>query len=150
MNNGQNGQSLGDAIVFDHNQDINVPNILEAYAHPTSEHDNRNIGNKAIFSNEIQATNSIEMSPQNPENLGVVTEIEPQQLSPTAEQVATQAIDMKLIRTEGDHIAKSAIKEIQRAENELDQTGNISKFYDKARQMMLENLRNSYERELAA
>ena len=57
---------------------------------------------------------------------------------------------MKLIRTEGDHIAKSAIKEIQRAEDELSQTGNISNFYDRARQMMQDNLENSYNRKLAA
>ena len=58
---------------------------------------------------------------------------------------------MKLIRTEGDHIAKSAIKEIQHAEDKLSQTGDISNFYVEVRQeMMPANLDNSYNRKLAA
>lgn len=49
-----------------------------------------------------------------------------------------------------DRLNEGGIKNIDDAINKLNQDGNISDFYDLARNMMEENLENSYQRKLSA
>ena len=52
------------------------------------------------------------------------------------------------IRTAGDHLEKSALAEINAATDKLNQTGNLSDFYDEIRNMTEVNLNNSFNRKL--
>ena len=102
----------------------------------TLEHDLKNIGNKAIFSNEN--TSSVEEPSDN--TLGQIIDID------TASALMPKPNDVKhpqeaIKSTEqhtmaiGDHFDDRTLTEINRAENELSQTENISNFYDEIRNM---------------
>ena len=58
------------------------------------------------------------------------------------------------IRTEGDHLSKTAIKEVEAVISALDSTGNVADFYSAIRGdakhpgMMQANLKNSFNREV--
>ena len=79
-----------------------------------------------------------EFTPPESAKLGQITTIGTTSISETPEKKYSQ------IRTTGDHLDKAAITEIDNAIEELDQTGNISSFYDKARAMTESNLSNSF------
>lgn len=52
------------------------------------------------------------------------------------------------IKTTGDKLEKSSIIEVDNAITELNQTGNLSNFYDEIRSMTEVNLNNSFNRKL--
>lgn len=173
MDNGQKGQNssdnsffapgVGDASASQNisGQETNV-NLNSDQVNWTPERDNRNIGNKAIFSSEETSIEGIEGTMPPTEALGEITDVD--QPATTPEQPAQSeqpvqpgqpeeikpVIDEELIRTDGDRIAKSALKQVYLAEEKLRQTGDICGFYEEARRMMEENLRNSYNREVGA
>ncbi len=155
MNNGQAGQNLDNSGIFSSISTPDGAQINQNIAAVESviggndqniwapERDNRNIGNKAISSNEIApdagVTKSPDMAPGTPGGLGEIVDLNPSIMQPAQQPAqdvsAALAFNEALIRTDGDHIAKSAIKEIDNAKNELNQTGDIFNFYDKARDM---------------
>ena len=127
MDNGQNGQNLSDAIVFDPNQSVNTKNTPEATAFPAPpEHDSRSIGNKAIGA---RIDDGVEISSR---NLGVVTEIGPQQKL-TKEQVAAEATNIEKIinlnsitrDTVRDCVKPETVGELKKLEHEVGE-GEVS------------------------
>ena len=52
------------------------------------------------------------------------------------------------IKTTGDKLEKSSITEVDNAITELNQTGNLSNFYEEIRNMTETNLNNSFNRKL--
>lgn len=96
---------------------------------------------------EAQSINT----PENLPELGQITPINQPKI--TTGQVA-QKYNPVNIKTTGDKLEKSTIPEIDNIISELNQTGNLSNFYDEIRGsdekpgMMEANLQNSYGRKL--
>ena len=90
-------------------------------------------------------------TPENLPELGQITSIEQPKI--TVENTP-QKYNPVNIKTTGDKLEKSTIPEIDNIITELNQTGNLSNFYDEIRGtdekpgMMEVNLKNSYNREL--
>ena len=90
-------------------------------------------------------------SQENPYELGQITSVEQPQ---TTTKQPTQKYNPVNIKTTGDKLEKSTIPEIDNTITELNQTGNLSNFYDEIRGsdekpgMMETNLKNSYGRKL--
>lgn len=100
----------------------------------TPEHDLKNIGNRAIFSNE-----NAPLDEDSKDNvLGQIVDIDTTSAlmsRPSGDgrvQDTTDSREQHSIVI-GDHFDDRLITEINRAENELSQTGNISNFYDEIR-----------------
>lgn len=89
-------------------------------------------------SSPVEPAPAPEFTPPESANLGQITTISTTSISETPEKKYSQ------IRTTGDHLDKAAITEIDNAIEELNQTGNISNFYDQARAMTESNLSNSF------
>ena len=89
---------------------------------------------------------------ETPIELGQITPITPPIDSTKSE--TPSKYNSTNIRTTGDRLAKTSISEINSAINELNQTGNLSNFYDEIRGtdekagMMEANLHNSFGRKL--
>lgn len=161
MDNGQKGQNSNNNGFFvpttddvSANQGIesngNI-NLSSNEVNWTPERDNRSIGNKAIISGEeVPKPDAIEILPPPEPPIAEVNEQKKE--SPETAEVLTEipVFDEKLIRTDGDRIARSALVEIEKAEEKLNQTGNVSDFYEEVRNMMEKNLENSYNRKLAS
>lgn len=118
----------------------------------------RNIGNTAVSSAETprNATANLNEQVGQSSELGKIIDVNPMPPVPQAEQIE-QALnpdivrfDSKLIKTEGDHVSKATLREVDKAEVKLSQDGNIADFYTTVRNMMEANLDNSYDRKLAA
>lgn len=136
----------------------NIENgITEANA--PEQRDLRDLGNRIIRSpensEESDAPDQLNNFPKiNPE-LGKIVDLS---MPPGADPKETNdpgkiieaSFNRAVIKTDGNRISSGAIKEINRAKAQLDQTGNISDFYDTARSAMEANLDNSYGRKLAA
>lgn len=71
------------------------------------------------------------------------------------EPSSTPIFDPKLISTEGDHIGRATLLEIDKVEAKLAQTGDVADFYSSIRGdehhpgMVRNNLKNSFNREVA-
>ena len=119
----------------------------------TPGHDLQNIGNQAIFSAE--STNDTEdglnsiLEPDVPK-LGEIVDTEPTApIKQSSEGTATiPQFNQSAISTDGDHLAKSAIAEVDSAMAKFSQTRRPAAFYDEIRGMMEQNLKNSFNREL--
>ena len=92
---------------------------------------------------------------ENPNELGQITPISPIGTNnPTPEN--SRKYNVANIKTTGDKLEKSTIPEIDNIIEELNQTGNLTNFYDEIRGtdekpgMMEANLHNSYGRKLGA
>ena len=114
-----------------------------------------NIPSETSNSTEANNSNTAVLTPENasqPEpmnSLGQITTIE-NAVSSTS--VAGQpSYEPSNIRTTGDRLEKSSIEEIDKAINELSQTGNLNNFYNEIRgegSMLETNLSNSFNRKL--
>ncbi|MBR5046111.1 hypothetical protein IKX73_00550 [Candidatus Saccharibacteria bacterium] len=161
MDNGQKGQNSNDNGFFAPGTDgtpisqgiesNNNANFSSDEVNWTPERDNRSIGNKAIFSGEeVPKSDAIEILPPPEPPVEDVGDPKQEPSESTELPTETPVFDEKLIRTDGDRIARSALVEIEKAEEKLNQTGNVSDFYEEARNMMEKNLENSYNRKLAS
>ena len=54
----------------------------------------------------------------------------------------------EMIKT-GERLNEAGIKKIEKAKSKLNQDDNIADFYDEVRGLMVENLKNSYNREVS-
>lgn len=101
--------------------------------------------NPAISPEAIQKINQPEATTE----LGQITTIEnAMSVAPVAKQLSYNPTN---IRTTGDHLEKSSIAEIDNAISELNQTGDLSNFYNEIRgegSMLEANLDNSFNRKL--
>lgn len=92
------------------------------------ERDPKNLGGQAIFSSVKEA----EKMPES--DLGQIVDLTPMPVeSVTAKTTVEGARNLQSII--GNHFNDAVATEISRAENELNQTGNISNFYDEIRNM---------------
>lgn len=90
------------------------------------ERDPKNLGGQAIFSSVKEA----EKMPES--DLGQIVDLTPMPVeSATAKTTIEGARNLQPII--GNHFNDAVTTEISRAENELNQTGNISNFYDEIR-----------------
>lgn len=86
--------------------------------------------------------------------LGQITPVEQPKMPKPITENTSQKYNPVNIKTTGDKLEKSTIPEIDNIITELNQTGNLSNFYDEIRGtdekpgMMEVNLKNSYNREL--
>ena len=125
--------------------------------------DLRGIGNKAIFSAEdpSDATETINQEAITVDSKESLPEIIDVVAPPTANLESDPAakiipFDPKLIRTDGDRISSGTVSEVNHVISKLTQTGKASDFYATIRGdethpgMVRENLKNSYNREVAA
>ena len=78
--------------------------------------------------------------------LGEITTIEHSINLPEVKKQASYNPDS--IKTTGDKLEQSSITEVDNAINELNQTGNLSNFYEEIRSMTEVNLNNSFNRKL--
>lgn len=114
----------------------------------------REIGNSAISSNNIEPNGVLE--PNRPINLEAPPAPEDIPFSPVLEESTVQKENPETIeeKTVGiktaEHLNESGIRAIEKATQKLNQDGNIADFYTRARDMMEQNLENSYGRKLAA
>ncbi len=91
--------------------------------------------------------NVSQSEPANP--LGQITTIE--NAISTTPMASQPSYEPSNIRTTGDRLEKSSIEEIDKAINELSQTGNLNNFYNEIRgegSMLETNLSNSFNRKL--
>ncbi|MBR3324091.1 hypothetical protein IKG24_00935 [Candidatus Saccharibacteria bacterium] len=103
--------------------------------------------NQNIPENQPSESQPLENLSQ-PNELGQITTIAAPSITPTSEN---KSFNTAKIKTTGDHLEKSTIPEIDRAINELNQTGNLNNFYDEIRGeggMTDANLNNSFNRKL--
>lgn len=92
------------------------------------ERDPKNLGGQAIFSSVKEA----EKMPES--DLGQIVDLTPMSIeSVTAKTTVEGARNLQSII--GNYFNDAVTTEISRAENELNQTGNISNFYDEIRDM---------------
>ena len=139
---------------FESENNLDLTNAASSWGDVSTRPENhRSIGNAAIFSPNSQST-QID-SNENLQNLGEIMDVDPL-LPPTAQSSAQDwnpnivRFDSKAILTEGDHVSKSTLREVDLATAKLGQDGNIADFYSEIRDMMEANLDNSYNRKLAA
>ena len=137
---------------FEVENNLNLSNDFAAWDAGPSERTNRAIGNQAIASSGDFAEND-SFQPNSANQMGEIVEISP--LPPESPQTGPRlAFDNKQFRTKGDHLNKGAIVEIDKAKRKFEQTGNAADFYDEVRNvedgMMSSNLKNSYDRKVAA
>lgn len=79
--------------------------------------------------------------------LGQITSIG----QPVQEAVTRVNYDPTRIRTTGDHLDRTTLSELEKVEEQLDQTGDLNNFYEEIRgegSMLEANLNNSFNREL--
>ena len=103
--------------------------------------------NQNIAENQPSESQPLENLSQ-PNELGQITTIAAPSIAPTSEN---KSFNTAKIKTTGDRLEKSTIPEIDRAINELNQTGNLNNFYDEIRGeggMTDANLNNSFNRKL--
>lgn len=97
------------------------------------ERNPRDIGSRAFFSNESETK-----SQPSDGSLGQIIDLAPAPLpaQPKTFPDATSEADHDRLKSIiGDRFGSDAVTEIHRAENKLDQTKNISDFYDEIRGM---------------
>lgn len=134
----------------------------------TSEHDTRGVGSSAITSSNQESygnqSNIIEFprranyeSLQNTsenfesEELGKIIPMMPPGMEETDNVKPEDSINVPVIRTNKKTLEKAGVREVNRVILEFNQTGNAAKLYDSARRGMTKiNLKNSFDRELAA
>ena len=170
MDNGQKTQNvINGSLVPNPNADLDnlgkVPDLVE---NPTwtPEHDTKSLGGQAIFSSEALTQNpesapqsqelipeAPEETPDNPNKLGEIVDLnqppEIPKLRGDDTSTDTPAFDKNAIRITNNRLSSSAITEVNRAKSRLGQTGDASSFYDEIRDMMEQNLENSFNRKLA-
>lgn len=81
---------------------------------------------------------------ENPQPFGQITPIS----GPQPQSANPKTYNPVDIKTTGDRLEKSTIPVIDNAISELNQTGNLSNFYDEIRGMTEVNLNNSFNRKL--
>ncbi len=97
------------------------------------ERNSRDLGNKILTSNEESANQNQE---EKIESLAQIVELAPApgaENTPVSSPEKTSAEVKGLQVLVGNHFNEDLEKEIDRAENELTQTGNICKFYNEIR-----------------
>ena len=126
-----------------------LPNI------PSPNNPSSSLKNEAIVSlpeqehtivSSPQQENAIFTTPKEA-SLGQVVPLEPMGMSP-ATLAGFSTVNLKAIRTDGDHLGKTAIAEVNQVIEKLAQTGDVSSFYDEARAMTGANLENSFNRKI--
>lgn len=93
---------------------------------------------------QFQPQPQAQMGPQIPTELGQITSIS----APINTPSQNQSYNPVNIKTTGDKLEKSSITEVDNAISQLNQTGNLSDFYDQIRGMTEVNLNNSFNRKL--
>ena len=112
----------------------------------------QNIGNQAIFSAENTAKNlpSDDILGLDTPRLGEIVDTEPTvPAKQSTEGVSNVSqFNQNAIRTDGDHLARGTMTEVDNAMARFSQTRRPAAFYDEIRDMMEKNLKNSFNREL--
>lgn len=149
------GNLAAEKNTYEAENNLDLTNDATSWA---PEHDLRNIGNRAIFSpEEIQDSPEI-ISAKTPDSSPEIVEmVAPPGVDLTEKIETTSPITFNpnLIRTDGEHISRKTISEVNRTIAEFSQTGNAADFYaairgdDKNPGMVRNNLKNSYNREVA-
>ena len=120
-----------------------------------AERDQRNIGGKVMGGSHENDMSKDENTSNIPEygkiiNLNLPPNADMDEISKAdPAKIIEASFDRTAIKT-GDIISPDAIKEMDKATNKLNQTGDIADFYDTIRDAMEVNLDNSYNRKLAA
>ena len=96
------------------------------------ERDSKSIGNRVISSNDLEVDQE-----SSTDNFGQIVDLpSPIQASQIDSQNGASVETSKNLQSIiGDHFSDTVMTEINRAENELSQTENISNFYDEIRDM---------------
>lgn len=172
--NGQGGQLVASQAFFtagqgSNNQELNnyePENNLDLTNTTTNwgivtpaEHDRRAIGSHAIFSSDSESvakeetkesgftdTGQFNTSPKLGEIITMNAPLPPAS-STTSTPTSTPS---EHIYTRGDHLNDAGVAAVNEAINKLSQTGNIVDFYTEVRNMMEGNLKNSFNRKVAA
>ena len=127
-----------------------IPNLNIDQSVWSPERNLKEVGSNIIsLAEERQGLDPNQSQDQTSPDMGKIIPLEPATSKRTPSEVAAD-INPSAVYTEGDHIAKSALIEVRRAESEFFQTGNASSFYDNTRNLMEANLDNSWGRKLAA
>ena len=149
------GNIPADQNSFESENNLDLTNNSTSWA---PEHDMRSIGNKAILSPEIPTSQPETNTPiDNPkdtlqETIDVLAPPTSELSQPTT---GSTAFDSKLIRTDGDHISKKAISEVDHVISKFTQAGDAADLYATIRGddthpgMVRDNLKNSFNREVA-
>lgn len=149
------GNLAAEKNTYEAENNLDLTNDTTSWA---PERDLRNIGNKAIFSPEEIQNPEEKTGTKNPANPGEMIEMVAPPGVDLTEKIDTKnpiAFDPKLIRTDGDHINRRTISEVNHTIAEFNQTGNAADFYaairgdDNNPGMVRNNLKNSYNREVA-
>jgi len=129
----------------------NIPNLNIDQSNWGPERNLKEVGSNIIsLTEKRQDSESDQNQAQNQDSsdMGKIIPLNPT----TSRQMQNDSTDINVdaVYTEGDHIAKSALIEVRRAESKFYQTGNASDFYEDTRNLMEANLNNSWGRKLAA
>lgn len=141
MDNGRHNGIFSSPEVDDNLNEENWQRSLEIST-PTS-----------LPSPEQLSKSSDDSSEENPTTGGttestVLGQITPLQATPEQPEFTSKIPDTASIKTTGDYLDKASLAVIDKAIEELDQTGNLDNFYDEVRNMTEVNLNNSFNRKL--
>ena len=152
---------------FDSENNLDLSNQQANWGTPI-ERDQKNIGSQAI--NSINSNQPESGPTNNPNampvpNMPPMPEISPESLTeapsgtnpslnpaiikqPDTDNLSADDLNIKKIKT-SDRLSEESVKVVDEALAKFNQDGDAAGFYDTARKMMEENLRNSYGREVA-
>lgn len=143
------------------NKVISTPGNPDSSAQPQSSQPANAQPNQPNHPSQPNQYANLEMppgvpTPENLSNSGVKIETlgnspKNSRKTPSDADILNQAlsVDLDAIKTE-DQLDPRAVETVDKAIHQLDKDGNIANFYDTARDMMETNLKNSYNRKLAA
>lgn len=149
------GTNSVDTNNFEAENNLDLTNGNISWSSPSPEHNLRNIGGRAINSQETSLSGQGEITPSPEFGKIINLEMPPGAKLDNAPKPLDQAkiiessINKSALNTEG-RLESAGVKEIDKAISRLNRTGDIADFYDTARDAMEVNLDNSYNRKLAA
>lgn len=114
-------------------------------------HDPRSVGNRVLEfpqtsnpenNTSVESVPELATSPNAPKLGKIIT------LTPEPKTTETKSFDQTVLSIKGDRITKESVIEAKKLENKLSQDGDVSNFYDNAREMTDATLKNSFGRQL--
>ena len=132
---------------LDISKPVGIPNPTEAAKLPESpEPGPKNTSEPPVKTPKIPDFPNFKPPEDNESKLGEITTIENSINLPEVKKSSSYNPDS--IKTTGDKLETSSITEVDNAITELNQTGNLSNFYEEIRSMTEANLNNSFNRKL--